>query len=103
MSLGLFVLHAREGFFDQVLLLLLDIEHLHLLERLWQISSYQPAYLGLNGIFSDELVDVNGLGLSDAVAAIDSLALNTLLPPWVHEVDVVGDSQVQAQCTRLER
>lgn len=59
------------------------------------------AYLGLYGIFCDELEDVHGLGLSNAITAIDSLTLDAFLPPRVHEVDVIGDGQIQAESARL--
>ncbi|GIX61281.1 coronin [Babesia caballi] len=50
----------------------------------------------LDRVPADEPHGVHGLGLPDAVGALDGLQLGGRVPPGVHEEDAVGDLEVEA-------
>lgn len=49
-----------------------------------------------DGVFADQVIDGDGLGLSDAVGAVGGLLLYGWIPPRVEVEDVVGACQVES-------
>ena len=73
-----------EGSSDEVLLLVLDLQH-----------------LALDGVLGDVLVDEDRLGLAEPVDPVEALPLTGRVPGGVQQEEVVGSSEVQSDTSGL--
>jgi hypothetical protein len=55
-----------------------------------------------NCVFTYHAIGKNILGLSDTVGTVDGLLLDGRVPPWIHDINIVGCRQVQANASGLE-
>ena len=71
---------------DEVLLLVLNLQH-----------------LALNRLLGDELVDEDRLGLTQSVDPVEALPLAGRVPGGVQQQEVVGSGEVQSHTSGLGR
>ena len=79
------LLRHVEGPSDEVLLLVLDLQH-----------------LALDGVRGDELVDEDLLSLAEPVDPVEALPLAGRVPGGVQQEEVVGSGEVQSDSTGLK-
>ena len=56
----------------------------------------------LDGVVADEVIDSDGLLLTDSVGTVCGLLLDSGVPPWIQMNDIVGSRQVQSHTSSFQ-